>query len=340
MRTSRQFRPGGWDPLEDRVVLSSFGLRQPLQRPAMRSWDRVPAESRAFTRPSPMASQQVLQLKLQQQGRMLQAPSPRVMQTPDAVIDQQYASYQADIAQAANLYLTNLEAGAAQSQSVTLTLTAPYAPGSGLFAVDQIDFPAPSATSPIQVAAIVPGVSPRLYQVTGASGDFLTGVQPFNPTSGGFGGEGATDTPLLAGTLLEAQVAFDSAVVSDVANQYLNYVSQRTLTLSRDLVSYFNRLPIRLPRVPGAYHMPRPETAIQLYLANQIAGQGPQLLLQQMLNLPLPTSTGSAVDLYIASASTIISGSQQQVREGVRLLFAGRSVLGVGQSTPAIPSQP
>jgi hypothetical protein len=130
------------------------------------------------------------------------------------------------------------------------------------------------------------------------------------------------------------------AAASDVGNQYLNYVSGRTLSLSRDLVSYFNRLPIRLPRVPGPYHTHRPETAIQFYLAHQIAGQGPQLLLQQLVSQPLPATPGPAAELYVASIENLIEGSRAQVREGVRLLFAGRGVLGVGRITPAIPGHP
>ncbi|RUL84186.1 hypothetical protein [Tautonia sociabilis] len=238
MSTPRRFRPGTWDPLEERVVLST-GLRVPLDRAALIDRYRELAAQRAAARQLPSLPASV------SRPALVARPAPRGLNTPEAVINQQYASYAADVSHAVDLYFGSLSE---------------------------------------------------------------------NPSN--------------------------TAVLDDVGRQYLSYISQRTLSLSRDLVSYFNRLPIRLPRVPGNYYTERPETAIQLYIANQIAGQGPQLLLAQLLALPLPSSTGNAVDLYQDTVSSIIESSRQQIREGVRLLFAGRSVVGVGLLTPAIPAQP
>jgi hypothetical protein len=335
MSKPRRFRPNGWDALEERVVLSSIGLRSPIDRAAIRAEWAQAAADRAANRPPLQAARRQGPIATPPAFRgSQQFPNPRavVHQTPAVVIDQQYAAFSADIAAAVAVYQENLELGAVQSQPVTLTLFSPYNPGDTTLDVGSLTFPPPTEEAPLILSAILPDGTANPFQATGGGGGILTGVT--------FLGEEGTDVPLPAGTSLETRIPFDQAVVNDVANQYTNYVSQRTLTLSRDLVSYFNRLPIRLPRLPGPYFTPRPETAIQFYLSNQIAGQGPQLLLQQLLALPLPSSTGSAVDLYVQSASSIIEGSRQQVNEGVRLLFSGRSVLGVGQLTPAIPGQP
>lgn len=271
----------------------------------------------------------------------------RTLQTPSVVINEQYDRFRADLAGAINQYLRTFDVE--PSQTVQLTLVDGYEPGNGLFSVPSgISLPPASAEAPLEVAARAPGETPRLYQITGTASGLLTGVQAYNPLSGGFGSiitaEGtiipAPDAPLPAGSTLEIVLLTPSPNVDNLANQYLSFVADRTSRLSQDLVTYFNRLPIRLPRMPGAYHTPRPETAIQFLLANQIAGQGPQLLLQQLTSQPLPSGSDAAVELYLATIDTIVESSREQILEGVRLLFAGRSVLGTGQITPVIPVQP
>lgn len=337
MSTPRRFRPTGWDALEERVVLSAIGLREPLQRPALRSWHQAAAANR----PDPSQRFQLLQqqrllmaqaqqralLAQQQPRRAFQAPSARLHQTPEVVIDQQYAAFAAEIGAAIATYEQNLELGATQSQPVSLTLFSPYNPGDTVLDVGNLDFPPPTPEAPLTLSAILPDGTAKGFSATGGGGSLLTGVSFLGP------GE---DVPLFPGTELEARIPFDQAVVADIANQYFNFVNQRTLTLSSDLVTYFNRLPIRLPRLPGPYFTPRPETAIQFFLTSQIAGQEPQILLSQLLAQPLPSSTGDAVDFYNASISTIIENSRQQVRESVRLLFAGK---GLGDILPVYPGQ-
>jgi hypothetical protein len=271
----------------------------------------------------------------------------RTLQTPAVVINGQYDGFRADIAGAINQYLRTFDVES--SQTIQLSLVDAYEPGSGLFSVPSgTSLPPATAEAPLEVAARAPGEPPRLYQITGTASGLLTGVQSFNPVSGGFGSittaDGsiipAPDAPLPVGSTLEIVLLTPAPNVDSVANQYLNFVADRTSKLSQDLVTYFNRLPIRLPRIPGAYHTPRPETAIQFLVANQIAGQGPQQLLQQLTTQPLPSGSNEAVELYLATIDTIIESSRAQILEGVRLLFAGRSVLGTGQITPVIPVQP
>ncbi len=277
-------------------------------------------------------------------ARLPQAAMARTLQTPAVVINEQYDAFRTEIAEAIELYLRSFTTES--SQTLQLTLTAPYQPGGGLFAVDRLELPPATDSAPLRVAAKPVGSAPRLYQITGTASGLLTGVQPFNPLSGEFGvvvnedGSVSNDGPLPAGTPMELVFLVPSPDSGNVSSQYLNYVADRTLRLSQDLVTYFNRLPIRLPRIPGAYHTPRPETAIQFLLANQIAGQGPQLLLQQLTSQPLPSGSDAAVELYLATIDIMIESSREQILEGVRLLFAGRSVLGTGQISPVIPVQP
>jgi hypothetical protein len=313
MPRNRRFRPGAWDALEERVVLSSFGWHEPLHRVALGARARTPAANR--TTPAP---------------RTVQAPAARALQTPRVAIDQQYAAFLADITRAARLYFQDLQLGAVRSQPVALVLVSPYAPGDGVFDVGRVDFPPPTPEAPLPVAAVLPDGTARLYQATGAGAGFLTGVQAVNP---------ALDGPLPAGTPLEAQVPFDPAVVGDVAGQYRNYVGQRTLTLSRDLVTYFNRLPVQLPKRPGPYHTHRPRNAIQQFLYNRIIGSPSSSLSLTLLSTPLPASTGTSVELYVATVSTAIENSRQEVTEGVRLLFSGQEVPGLGTIRPIMPAK-
>ncbi|QDV39664.1 hypothetical protein [Tautonia plasticadhaerens] len=367
MSTPRRFHPTGWDALEERVVLSAIGLRDPLQRPALRSWHQAAAANR----PDPSQRMQLFQqqrlllaqaqqralLAQQQPRRAFQAPSARLPQSPEVVIDQQYAAFAADIAAAAAGYLESLQVQPPPATETQLTLSEFYIPRSGVFVVNETNLPPASPDAPLRVVVQAPGNSPRLYQVTGTGAGILTGVAPYNPLTGEFGGDLGTEIvqnedgvfnqvvipipedPLPVGTSLNVEapeVTVPPPNTADIANQYLGFVNQRTLQLSGDLVTYFNRLPIRLPRLPGAYYTPRPETAIQFFLTSQIAGQEPQILLSQLLAQPLPSSTGDAVDFYNASISTIIENSRQQVRESVRLLFAGK---GLGDILPVYPGQ-
>lgn len=326
MRKTRRFRPGAWDALEGRIVLSSV-WKSPAAAIAPLPWWRGQA---ALQRPAMPARP-----SLSRPTPARPTPVRPVHQTPAVVIEQQYAAFAADFATAARAYLNTLAAGS-QGGTVTVstTLTAPYTPNSGVMAVaDPTVFGSPTPAAPIVITALVDGAPMNSYQVTGVIGNVLTGVSSLG---------GLVHNPALpAGAVLQAQVTIPASpgAVADVAGQFQVYIAERTLQLSQELVTAFNRMPIRLPKLPGPYHTHRPPTAIQTFLANQIAGPSPTSLLQQLLALPLPTTTGSAVDLYIASASTVIASSEQQVREGVRLLFAGRDVLGLGLLTPAIPGQ-
>lgn len=327
----------------------------------MRDWAQSLAAIRAANRPTPPSPrflqapriarlpQAPMAARLPQVPMAARLPQPamaRTLQTPAVVINEQYDAFRDDIAGAIDQYLGSF--AVESSQTIQLTLVDSYEPGSGLFSVPSgTSLPPASEEAPLEVAARPPGEAPRLYQITGTASGLLTGVQAFNPVSGGFGSliteNGiipAPDAPLPAGSTLEIVLISPSPDFENVSNQYLNYVADRTQRLSQDLVTYFNRLPIRLPRIPGAYHTPRPETAIQFLVANQIAGQGPQQLLEQLTTQPLPVGSEAAVELYLATIDTIIGNSREQILEGVRLLFAGRSVLGTGQISPVIPVQP
>ena len=134
-------------------------------------------------------------------------------------------------------------------------------------------------------------------------------------------------------------LATDAAVASDTAIQVQSDFIQRTFAMSQSLVTYFNRLPIALPKTPGPYRTSRPRTAIQTFIANRLTGQDPSSLVQTLQAIPLPGSAGPPLALYSASLATAIAKSRQEILEGVRLLFSGQDVLGLGTKTPTIPAR-
>ncbi|MBY0397045.1 MAG: hypothetical protein K2X91_11350 [Thermoleophilia bacterium] len=301
-RRNRRFRPGNWDALEERLALSTVTVGS------------LSAASRG---------------RAGRPGRIAAAARP-VHQTPDQFIAQQYAQYTADVAYAAEAYVTALTASGTGTTSVATTLASPYLPGSGVMVVDSAaNFGTPSTTNPLQISAVIGSATVNTYNVTGISGNTLTGVTPTTPS---------IDPSLAAGTLITAQVDSPNDQTADAGAQYRSFLALRTLALSQSIVAYYNRIPIQLPKLPGPYHTHRPRSAIQQFIANQIAGSSGTSLGMILGATPLPTTGPSALDLYLNTTAATIANSQATVREGIRMIFAGQYVVGLGATSPTIPA--
>jgi hypothetical protein len=99
------------------------------------------------------------------------------------------------------------------------------------------------------------------------------------------------------------------------------------------LVRYFNSLPIKLPPENAPPHTPVRRGALQTFVYQSIVGTmaatleqsvagGSSVSLQQLLlQIPLPTTTGSDLDIYEASVMSAIAESRQQLRDGIALVF-------------------
>jgi len=109
-----------------------------------------------------------------------------------------------------------------------------------------------------------------------------------------------------------------------------SFITNRTNQMAIDLVQYFNGLPLKLPFFNTPPHTPNNRGAIQTYVYNSIAGVGStslqQLtsLQQSLVNISLPTTTGSAQTLYEQTVNVAIAQSQTQTLNGVSEVYAGQ----------------
>jgi hypothetical protein len=258
--------------------------------------------------------------------------------TPAQKIAQEYAAFAADFQAAQDVYLAAI--GGTGAGVATATLVQPMNPTTGLLVVDDASgLPLPTATSPMTLSASVDGTAVGLYQASGVVGTTLTQVQVYDPTQSAFRSFLPTDASLPAGTEISVSVAGPDSGDTDALDQFETYVTGRLQSMSQTLITYLNRLPIKLPRSPGRPRNPGPRNAVQLVVFRQLTGNTPSSLKNVLLAIPTPTSS-SATDLafYQATASQAISTSQEALLESFRLTFTSESTLGQGSRIPTIPA--
>lgn len=268
----------------------------------------------------------------------LTARSPRPAARMPLVdfINDQYAAFADQFRQAEGLYLDALASQSTGTQTVTATLTQPYLPGGGVLTVDNgAVFGSPSAASPLPLTAAVNGQTVQLLQATGRTGNTLTGVAAFDPATGAFTSPGVA---LPAGsTQLSASVPSTGAATA--AGLFSTFVLYRAQAMAQQIVSYLNRLPIKLPRVPGLPRQPGPRNALQLYTTSALLGSAPNSLVSSLLSVPLPADTGSSLILYDAATQSILDQSRLALLEGMRLLFANRGLYAPISAPTTIPER-
>ena len=111
---------------------------------------------------------------------------------------------------------------------------------------------------------------------------------------------------------------------SSAASIFPSFITNRTNQMAIDLVQYFNGLPLKLPYFNAPPHTPNSRGAIQNYVYGSVAGGGTTSLLQSLLAIPLPTTTGSDLTIYEKTVDAAIAQSQTQTLNGVSQVYAGR----------------
>jgi len=307
-RTDRRFRPGPWSDgrelesgleLETRVLLSA----------------RVAARTDAHH---------------------ARAIAPRVTAariTPAAEINAQYSAFANDFATVEQLYVTSINEQSAGTVTVTASVTAPYTSGAASIQVNN-------------ASAFFPNGSTTAVTATATSGSFVLGS--FSLT--GFSGNtlfvnitASSPVDLPTGTTLSASVTTSSQ--SSAAGIFPSFITNRTNQMAIDLVQYFNSLPLKLPYFNAPPHTPNSRGAIQNYVFNSVAGAnmtsqsssgtqgaegiealagvGATSLQQFLLAIPLPTATGSSLQIYNATVASAIQQSLTQTLNGVAEVYAG-----------------
>lgn len=308
MRKARRYLPTVAE-LECRQVLNA-GFR-----PVVAAWHAAHRVHTPRPRPAP---------------RSHPTPRPRPAPLIDFV-NTQYAAFATDFRAAEQVYLNALAAQSTGQQTVSATLSQAYVPGSGVLAVsDGMTFGNPSASAPLQLTAMIGGQPVQLFQATGRTGNVLIGVAAFDPASQAFTSPGI---PLPASTTQLVATVPASGSAASAAGLFTSYVFQRAEQLAQDLVTFLNRLPVKLPRVPGQPRKPGPRNAVQLYTTSTILGSDPNSLISTLQAIPLPVDLGPSRVLYEATTGTAIDQSRSSLLEGMRLLFANRG-LNAPISTP------
>lgn len=315
MRRGREYRPILGDALEPRLALARL--------------DRVPGAAR-------------LAAVVQRTPR--HAPQPRLPR-PAQVIDEQYASFLADFRRAEKAYLETVVQAIGGIGTVGSNLAQPYSPQTGVFVVEdgtqfQYFQKSDQPFQPFTVAASLNGVSQGVFNVGGVIGNSLVGIQVYDPATGAFRNPRPTDPSLPVGTTLQASVDFDPSN-STAAAEFQTYITQRLQEMAQTLVSYYNRLPLQLPRSPGPTpRLPGPRNAVQLNIFRQLVGASYQdSLLNSLLSTPLPsTNSPQVVDLYDETTGIVIKNSRRALDEAIRLTFRREDAIGGGGAIPTVPA--
>ncbi len=252
-------------------------------------------------------------------------------------INTQYGAFADDFRRAERVYLAALQAQTTGQATVSASLTQPYAPGSGFLTVDNgLLFGSPSPSNPLYVTAEVNGQTAEIFQVTGVLGDVLTGVAAFDPATQAYTSAGI---PLPAGTTQIVASVSSSGTTANAASLFSTYVLQRAQQMTQELVTFLNRLPVKLPRVPGLPRQPGPRNAVQLYTTSAIIGSGSDSLVTSLFSVSLPTDTGPSLVLFDAATGAAIDRSRTALLEGMRLLFSNRGLYAPISTPTTIPSR-
>jgi hypothetical protein len=235
--------------------------------------------------------------------------------TPTEKINAEYNAFLTAFNQQLDFYVASLNETSTGTTTVSATVTAAYAAGSPIIEVSDASVFGPAGTfsTPVLASATI-GTAPSIgsFTLTGSSGNSLT----INVADSSF-------IPLAVGTTLTATVPVSAA--TSAASIFPSYITNSTIQMATNLVVYFNNLPLKLPQQNGPPHTPTQHGAIQKYVYMSIAGNGSLFgSLQQSLEaIPLPTTPGSDLSIYMAAVTSAVAQSRQQVLSGIEQIYAG-----------------
>ena len=180
---------------------------------------------------------------------------------------------------------------------------------------------------PVNATAVLGTVSLGTVTLTGSSGNLLiVGTsQPVTPS-------------LPGGTVLIASVP--ASAQTSASSIFPTYVIDSTIQMAIDLVRYFNSLPIKLPPENAPPHTPVQRGAMQTFVYQSIVGTsaatldqsvagGSSTSLQELfLAIPLPTTTGSDLEIYKADGGKrhrrVASAAKKWHHAGLQSHAAGK----------------
>ncbi len=237
-------------------------------------------------------------------------------------INAQYVTFTAAFNNVLDAYVQSINEESTGKVSVNTTLTAQFTVGDPTIQVADASVFGPEGMFPsaIPVTPTIGTVSFNSFSIIGSSGNLLI-IDPSNPP--------ATNLPI--NTVLSANVS--TTAQTSAASIFPSYITSSTTLLATNLVRYFNSLPIPLPHSNTPPHTPVQENAIQMYVYQNIAGSPATSLKQVLLAIPLPTTTGSDLQIYQAAAAIAIEQSRQQVIDGIGQIY--KRTLYVNATAPA-----
>jgi hypothetical protein len=303
-RIDRRLRPafdvelGAISPLEPRLLLSAISES---------STSAIAAQIKHVARPA---------------AHHVKVAQPHKRLTPSQAVNAAYATFTAGYTKVLNDYVKSIDEQSTSTVTVSATVTSAFTPPSSVIEVDNAAVFGPEGQfNPAVVANAVLGTA-SLGSVTlsGSSGNLLI-VSSSQPLT----------TSLPVGTVLTASVP--ASAQTSASSIFPTYVINSTTQMAIGLVRYFNKLPIKLPPENAPPHTPVQRGAIQTFvyqtivgttaatLEQSVAGGSSTSLQQLLLAIPLPTTTGSDLQIYKAAVASAIALSRQQLRDGIALVF-------------------
>lgn len=306
-RPDRRYRPTrGEGDLEPRRLLS-FGAGPRLTA----EWRNAVA-AQALSRAS--ASAISLSPLHPPRGQYTITPSSTHRLTPTAKINAEYASFLADFRKVESAYIQSINDQASGTVAVAASVTSVYSIGSSVMQVDNASVFGPVGTfsTPVIATATIGNVLVGQYVLNGRVDNSTLIVDPTQ----------STQASLPVGAVLSANVPATSQ--SSAAAIFPSFITNRANEMAISLVQYFNNQPTKLPRFNAPPHTPNQRGAIQKYVYQQIVGSASTSLLQSLLAIPLPTTTGPDLTIYDAAVNSAVVQSRTQTLNGVRQVFAGK----------------
>ncbi len=239
------------------------------------------------------------------------AASGRV--TPAQEINKQYQVFLQNFQAVEDSYVQTLNQQSTGTITVTTTLTAPYLAGTASMDVKNAAVFGPQGvfTIPVTATAQVGSVPVGTFTVTGSSGNTLA----INTAQ-------SSAVSLATGTVLTAQVTFSASASAGAI--FPGYITVSSQALAVNLVSYFNTLPFKLPRMYAPPHQDHRAGAIQQYVYQIIAGSASTSLEQQLLAVALPLTPGGDLQIYDTTITTAINASRIKMLDSVQQIFANK----------------
>jgi hypothetical protein len=232
--------------------------------------------------------------------------------TPAEQIKKQYALFVANFQTVLNSYVAALTEQSTGTVPVSTTLTAPYLAGSASMQVaDGSLFSTATPLAPVSASAVVGTTSVGTISVIGTSGNVLA----INTAQSSL-------INLSTGTTLAANVPTSAS--SAAASIFPGYITSSTIQLAVNLVSYFNSVPFKLPRMFAFPHQNQRTGALQQYVYQVVASTGPDSLRTILLSVALPATPGGDLQIYQAAVTAAVDASESQMLSNVQQIFAGK----------------